>query len=346
VLTLTMGFLLSRDGVLRQAVVSASSLCKYSLATSEPRKNKDSWHLQLDESHMCNARNPWSVPALILVAAVSGGCDMMKLSTASSSLDKAIGMSADVAVDKLGDASCTLAIMSAKDKVLQDGAVWKPVGRVANRMIEVAKRSSEYGDTARKFNWQVHVIADDSKENAYACPGGKIVVYTGIFRRAKDEDGLAAVLGHEVTHALARHTSPPLGKAIIADAPGIAASIVVAKDVKHLSPKAKGVVAAFGLGSLVGVSQAYSREQEFEADRGGLLLMAQAGYDPQEYGGYLNRLMNPSCAGKNLVPEFLSSHPDPDKRLKAIKALKDKAGEFYKKAKKPSNVAALPGKHC
>lgn len=306
-------------------------------ATSAARRKFAAWRPQFVVRH--NTPNPWFVPALILVAAVLGGCNMITLPFWDMDPDH-------VVVDKLGDAACTLAITLAKDHVLQDGAAREHVVRVANSMIEVAKRSSPYGDTAKTFNWKVSVVADDSKENAYACPGGKIVVYTGIFRRAKDEDGLAAVLGHEMTHALARHTSPPISMANIADALEIAKSIMATNDVKHLNPEAKGVVAAFGLGSLVGVSQAFSREQELTADREGVMLMAQAGHDPQEYIGYLSRLMNPSCAGRNRVPEFLSSHPAPEKRIKAIKAVMGKGRELYKKAEKPSNGAALPGKHC
>jgi len=83
-----------------------------------------------------------------------------------------------------------------------------PVQRVATRIIEAAKQS-RYADTAKQFDWQISVIKDDKTKNAFALPGGKIAVYTGIFPIAKNEAGLAAILGHEVTHALARHGAEP-----------------------------------------------------------------------------------------------------------------------------------------
>src|SRR5512147_1289059 len=91
-----------------------------------------------------------------------------------------------------------------KMKQSQDPREIEPVRRVAARIIEAAKRS-KYAEMAKQFQWEVTVIKDDKTMNAFALPGGKIAVYTGIFPVAKTEAGLAAVLGHEVTHALARH---------------------------------------------------------------------------------------------------------------------------------------------
>ncbi len=86
----------------------------------------------------------------------------------------------------------------------QDPREIEPVKRVAARIVEAAKRS-KYGEMANQFEWEVTVIKDDKTANAFALPGGKIAVYTGIFPMAKTEAGLAAVMGHEVVHALARH---------------------------------------------------------------------------------------------------------------------------------------------
>ena len=86
----------------------------------------------------------------------------------------------------------------------QDPREIEPVKRVAARIVEAAKRS-KYAEMANQFQWEVTVIKDDKTPNAFALPGGKMAVYTGIFPLAKTEAGLAAVMGHEVVHALARH---------------------------------------------------------------------------------------------------------------------------------------------
>ena len=105
---------------------------------------------------------------------------------------------------KLGAQAYDQVLHDPKVKISHDPREVEPVKRVAARIIEAAK-SSKYAERAQKFDWEVSVIKDDKTMNAFALPGGKIAVYTGIFPVAKNEAGLAAILGHEVTHALARH---------------------------------------------------------------------------------------------------------------------------------------------
>ena len=147
------------------------------------------------------------------------------------------------------------------------------------------------------------------------------------------------VLGHEAVHALARHLTKRLEKDALASIP----TIMAIKDEKKLSPEARGVIAAFGLGVLFSIDAAFSREQESEADREGFILAAQAGYDPDEAYGYWNRLMK--CVGKDRLPEFLSSHPSSETRVKEIEALLGEARKVYKRAK-PVEIAVLPAQPC
>ena len=141
---------------------------------------------------------PWVI-VLAVLALQSGGCTTnpytkrWQLLMIPQSYETSLG--AQAYQDVLSD---------PKVKVSQDPAEEGPVQRVSARIIESAKRS-KYAETAKEFQWDVTVIKEDKTKNAFALPGGKIAVYTGIFPVAKTEAGLAAVMGHEIVHALARH---------------------------------------------------------------------------------------------------------------------------------------------
>jgi predicted Zn-dependent protease len=134
---------------------------------------------------------------------------------------------------------------------------------------------------ANQFEWEVTVIKDDKTMNAFALPGGKIAVYTGIFPVAKTEAGLAAVMGHEVVHALARHGGERMSQNTLAQT--TLQAIGIALGVSGANPVvSQGAMAALGVGAQVGVLLPFSRKHESEADYVGVLLAADAGYDPRE----------------------------------------------------------------
>ncbi|HET7438140.1 MAG TPA: M48 family metallopeptidase, partial [Nitrospira sp.] len=159
-----------------------------------------------------------------------------------------------------------------KVKLSQDPREIEPVKRVASHIIEAAKRS-KYAEEAKQFQWEVTVIKDDKTMNAFALPGGKIAVYTGIFPVAKTEAGLAAVLGHEVTHALARHGAERMSQGQLTNA---ALQVVgAAAGASGVNPLlSQGAMAALGAGAQVGVLLPFSRKHESEADYIGILLAA------------------------------------------------------------------------
>src|SRR5207245_11191782 len=150
---------------------------------------------------------------------------------------------------------------------------------VTARTNDCAK-ASKTAERYRQLDWEVTVIKDDKTMNAFALPGGKIAVYTGIFPVAKNEAGLAAILGHEVTHALARHGAERMSQGLLAQIGLEAASIALGSGTNPAVGQA--TMAALGLGGNVGVLLPLSRAHESEADHIGLLLTAQAGYDPNE----------------------------------------------------------------
>ena len=212
-----------------------------------------------------------------------------------------------------------------------------PVKRVAARIIEAAKRS-KYAATAQRFDWEVTVIKDDKTKNAFALPGGKIAVYTGIFPIAQNEAGLAAILGHEVVHALARHGAERMSQGLVAQLLLTGADIALAGGGTSAGTR-QAVMQALGLGAQVGIILPFSREHESEADYIGVLLAAQAGYDPREAIRVWQRMEQ---AGGEQPPEFLSTHPGHGTRIAQLQSWMPEALEYYRKAVPAPLVRELP----
>lgn len=205
----------------------------------------------------------------------------------------------------------------------------EPVQRVAERIIAAAKRS-KYAERAKSFQWEVTVIKDDKTKNAWALPGGKIGFYTGIFPEAKDENGLAAIMGHEVVHALARHGAERISQHTAAN---VGMQIAVAAlDLKPMTQ----TLAMQALG--IGVLLPFSRSHESEADYIGLLLAADAGYDPREAVLLWKRMAESS---KGSSPEFLSTHPAHETRIENLQKWMPEAMARYERADK-APVSILP----
>ena len=220
----------------------------------------------------------------------------------------------------------------------QDPREIEPVKRVAARIVEAAKRS-KYAEIAQQFQWEVTIIKDDKTANAFALPGGKMAVYTGIFPMAKTEAGLAAVMGHEVVHALARHGAERMSQGQVTNATlqVIGAAAGASGGGGMLGQAA---MAALGVGAQVGVLLPFSRKHESEADYIGILLAADAGYDPREAVALWERMGQMSGGGA--PSEFMSTHPSHETRIEQLKKWMPEAMALYQ-AKQPVPVALLPG---
>ncbi len=221
----------------------------------------------------------------------------------------------------------------------QDPREIEPVRRVATRIIEAAKRS-KYAEMAQQFQWEVIVIKDDKTMNAFALPGGKIAVYTGIFSVARTEAGLAAVLGHEVVHALARHGAERMSQGQLANAAMEAAGAAVGASGGGMMSQA--AMAALGAGAQVGVLLPFSRKHESEADYIGILLAADAGYDPRESVLLWERMGQLSRGGG--PSEFISTHPSHETRIDQLKQWMPEAMGIYH-ARQPVPALPLPALH-
>src|SRR3990172_1749086 len=204
----------------------------------------------------------------------------------------------------------------AKEKVTRDPVLQGVVDRIGWRVATAANRPD--------FQWQFVVIDNEKTANAFALPGGKVAVYTGIFPVAKTEGGLAAVMAHEVAHVLARHGGERLSQGLLAQMGAVAVQVGMAGSDPGV---VQGVMAAYGLGANVGVLLPYSRLQEAEADRIGLILMAQAGYDPREAVHLWERMAQQY---RNRPPEFFSTHPSAGTRIQDLQRSVPNALTYYR----------------
>ncbi|MDX9875381.1 MAG: M48 family metallopeptidase [Spongiibacteraceae bacterium] len=191
-----------------------------------------------------------------------------------------------------------------KQPLSKDAAVNGYVACVAQAVL-----SQLPGDEGQ--GWEINVFQDDSP-NAFALPGKKIGIHTGILKAAVNQDQLAAVIGHEIGHVQARHSGERLSVQTTAGAAGVLAAILVGSD----SPEKQLAIAALGAGATYGIILPFSRTQESESDTIGLRLMAQAGFDPEESVRLWQNMasLNEGAA----PPEFLSTHPASETRMRRL----------------------------
>jgi predicted Zn-dependent protease len=204
-----------------------------------------------------------------------------------------------------------------KSRVSTDPAINAQVVRVGTRIAEATGKSD--------YQWEFKVL-EDKQVNAFCLPGGKVVVYTGILPVTRDDAGLAAVLGHEVAHAIARHGGERVSQQLLVQT-GLAATQVA------LSQRDPGVVQAvtalLGAGASVGLLLPWGRNQESEADHLGLIYMAKAGYHPSAARDLWVRMGELSKGGAQ-QPEFLSTHPSAPTRVKQIEGWIPEAMTYYR----------------
>jgi metalloendopeptidase OMA1, mitochondrial len=205
----------------------------------------------------------------------------------------------------------------AQSDVVTRGPERDLVERVARRLAQ------SIGSAGEGFDWQVSVIRSP-QANAFCLPGGKIAVYTGILPIAQDEAGLAAVMGHEMAHAIARHGSQRLLRTSLAQTIMTGAQFSFTDmDVNQR----RMILGALGAGAQFGVLLPFSRHHETEADEMGVMYMARAGYDPTAAIGFWERMQQ--AAGGSQGPEFASTHPSSETRIAHLRELMPRAQAEY-----------------
>lgn len=210
-----------------------------------------------------------------------------------------------------------------KERESQDSRLNAVVKRVTERVSKAAETLDK-----PDFQWEVKVIEKDIP-NAVCLPGGKIIVFTGIIPYARNEAGLAAIISHEVAHAVARHGSERLSQQLaLRGALALGSEVLKERDGK-LDTRSRVILGALGLGGTLGVVLPYSRTHEFEADRIGQMYMARAGYDPSEAVNLWSRM---SQIRKPPIPVWLSTHPADRDRIRGLKEGLPEAQRQYAEA--------------
>ena len=209
-----------------------------------------------------------------------------------------------------------------ESKISKDPAINEVVKRVGMRIAQAVDRPD--------YKWEFTVIDDNKTANAFALPGGKVAVYTGILKYTKDDTGLATVLAHEVAHVVARHGAERMTNDLVGSIGMIGATVAA---VATREPQVlQGLYDVYGIGLLL----PFSRKQELEADRIGLIVMAKAGYNPEEAIGFWERMVGCQlsmigrlCFKSHGIPDFLSTHPSDEERMREIEVRIPEAKKYY-----------------
>jgi predicted Zn-dependent protease len=213
-------------------------------------------------------------------------------------------------------------VPASKDKV--NTALVKKVGKNMSTVVENYLKSTGLEAEIANFAWEFNLVKDTSV-NAFCMPGGKVVVFEGILPITKNETGLAVVMGHEIAHAIAKHSNERMSQQMLLQ---YGASITDVLLVDKPAATRNTINTIYGIGAQYGVMLPYSRKHEYEADRLGLIFLAMAGYNPNESISFWERM---AAKGSNTPLEFMSTHPSDANRIAKLKELLPEAMQYYKK---------------
>lgn len=203
-----------------------------------------------------------------------------------------------------------------------DGQKVVRVGKKMAAAVESYLIAEGYQELVDDFAWEFNLLQSE-QVNAWCMPGGKVAFYTGIMPITQDETGIAVVMGHEIAHAVASHSRERMSNSMAINLGMTAFSTALGQNPTMME---QIFLQSVGMGSELGMLS-FSRKHELEADEMGLIFMAMAGYDPRQAPIFWERM---SAAGGQAPPEFLSTHPGPDRRIERLNAKMPKALEYYK----------------
>lgn len=265
-------------------------------------------------------RSRWSL-ALLLPCLLA--CQSAPITGRSQFLPFSTGIENDI-----GRSTWQQTLDEARQKgvLVQGGGLAERVQRVGREIADAARRNPETATIAGGYAWDF-VLLRDEQVNAWALPGGHAAVYTGLFTVVQGDDELAVVLGHEVAHALARHSGERMAQGILVGL-GLSVAQVLSGDMDSASRDL--LLQSLGLVGQAGVILPFSREHESEADYIGLLLAAGAGYDPRAAISLWERM---GAQGGSQPPEILSTHPSEATRIARLEDHMPEALEVYEGAR-------------
>ncbi|MBS1543701.1 MAG: M48 family metallopeptidase [Bacteroidetes bacterium] len=210
-------------------------------------------------------------------------------------------------------------------KNAEQSAMIRRVGERVQHAVEQYMANSGRSADLAGFSWEFNLIDDPNTVNAWCMPGGKVAFYTAILPICKDENGVAIVMGHEVAHAIANHGRERMSQQMLEQF-----GINTLSTLMGQNPTAANqlLLQAVGAGAQVGMLK-FSREHESEADHMGLIFMAMAGYDPNQAPIFWQRMS--TMSGGQQPPEWLSTHPSHETRIKDLQGWIPEAMQYYKK---------------
>jgi predicted Zn-dependent protease len=267
------------------------------------------------------SRSRTALVLLLLVALAAPGCETNPITGRST-----LNFIGEAEANQMGLEAFQQMLAEAKVSTnSQQNAIVERVGRRIAAVTDA--HMTEEG--REPFQWEFKVIDDPETVNAFCLPGGKVAFYTGILPICKDETGIAVVMGHEVGHAYAKHGAARMSTQFVGQLALEGAAVALAS--KKSSETSQLAVAALGAGFAIGVALPFSRGDEADADRTGLLLMAEAGYDPREAVAFWQRMQE--AAGGSGGPSFLSTHPGTEDRIADLREHLPKAMEVYERSR-------------
>ncbi len=210
-----------------------------------------------------------------------------------------------------------------EERISTDREKAEMVERVGRRIAAVAE------EDLPGLDWEF-VLFDNDVINAFALPGGKVGVYTGLFQVARTEDELAVVMGHEVAHVTARHGNERMSNYLLISLGGVALDVALREQEAQTRQMA---MIAYGAGATVGYILPYSRRAESEADELGLYYSARAGYDPREAPRFWERMAE-AFEGQAGMPTFLATHPSHGTRVRDLEKIMPRAMRYYEEAQR------------
>lgn len=219
----------------------------------------------------------------------------------------------------------------AESRIVREGQAVDQVRNIGQRIVQAAQKLVPDAHWST-YQWEFNVI-QSNQANAFCLPGGKVAVYTGILPIVQNNDALAAVMGHEIAHAIARHGAERMAQQKLLQIGTVAAGM----STRDLDPRQQQMVmAALGAGIQYGLLLPYSREHESEADQIGLMFAAAACFDPREAPRLWERMEK---AGGLHPPEFMSSHPSSETRIRQLTAWMPQAVRRYEQNCEQKRVA-------
>lgn len=248
------------------------------------------------------ARRGFDVAAMLLIVAVAAACD-----TAPVTGRNQLILVSEPEARQMG--------LQAYQQILEKSTISNREDY--QRRVETVGRRIAAVSGKPDLDWEFTVI-EDKTPNAFALPGGKVGVHTGLFDVVENDDQLATVMAHEVAHAIARHGSERLSQQMVVQG-GLQGLGVATGNA--------GYVQAAATAATLGIILPYSRNQEAEADHIGLIYMAKAGYDPR---AAIDLWENFDALGGERPPEFVSTHPSPGSRIDRLRELMPEAMEIYR----------------